>query len=1134
MTHIITFWRNHFHRGKLQCSLCVPQAKVAMQFLCFNIIFAGKWQETATFLPLSCTAVFFKYKVAPQFSLQCCGEQELPALSSTVRGAHSKAKRSVGVWRTRLQKLLNKHLVKDLAKKLRKGTQSGRRPRLAARNFLRGWDHSGQFINKGFNVFASRNSVPLLGRDEVRYAVASKRKLDGLVPDGIPVSRSCCYNKGTKVTRYDVELPACPNDLSCCVAIGDEGPKDLPSFWYLPSQGYRVVPFMDVLHRCPRDMAEAAKASDNWAMVTDTTAVLNYDHGPFKSQVNFQKSVEAIQSYASTVGPDDELLNMFFEEICDAEGDHPSDFGSPEHFARVLQNLPFDKAFASMTEKVKWTRWGSHHWSLVDFLPMKPKKALSLFIVGLLEDAVPSDLVEAVGLSSNIGKSFRRNAERAQSVALGPASSEVGAASSSGASSSSSAAPALDTTAPPSVAVAAAVPVPASVDASAAASGLSTMPPPGMQPSRIEALRLECPTGLEAILRVLVHEETWSKARVWSTTSHFVWKAHVAEYAGIRSGDDCKKYYMAYARGQYMSVLSNVWKTLGSMDSLRSIGFVLELATVFQKREAGNADSPMRATQAELASRTFRTIVQIVRSRALTHMHYKESLPGRFALLLSQGAELRSALEYCSKAWKAMCDCESRRHLYKECADIWKVIPFLQWEIIREILAMLSEFGFAWVSPWVQQLLLCMFRSWGTSLPNELGFKALRARVALASNQKVHPNTAWMSLASSKVMGQFKRQHTHPDDVADGPTDTLPRSIHAALADEPSVPIEFFEKITKPQTDWNSYSGMSKNVIPAAWSLLLRVSDNDSWDDLTLAWTATMTIEGDAIRSTEDGAAFIVLARNRFGVLGWPCSVTKLRRKTTITVDTTPKISAMWMAVLDYSKWEAFELQPLPPVAAIASGCAPSISIESVWSGSILERSARAGFKGFPLPYVSRVLATFHVKESIPTPRTSLEKIVALLKYVFPAIDDNDLHAYLLARRGALPSRPLIKGEADLIDAVMDPSDKKEMKSENARCDGLDAAVAAHVASLKEGSKYLEVLGHLPLPLPKALKKKPHLKLVARKKLDMRFHHEFGKAKALMPVAKGCTLELIPKRRQWIAFYAGAVPGSRTRTWGKY
>jgi hypothetical protein len=180
------------------------------------------------------------------------------------------------------------------------------------------------------------------------------------------------------------------------------------------------------------------------------------------------------------------------------------------------------------------------------------------------------------------------------------------------------------------------------------------------------------------------------------------------------------------------------------------------------------------------------------------------------------------------------------------------------------------------------------------------------------------------------------------------------------------------------------------------------------------------------------------------------------------------------------------------------------------------------------------VLATFHVKESIPTPRTSLEKIVALLKYVFPAIDDNDLHAYLLARRGALPSRPLIKGEADLIDAVTDPSDKKEMKSENARCDGLDAAVAAHVASLKEGSKYLEVLGHLPLPLPKALKKKPHLKLVARKKLDMRFHHEFGKAKALMPVAKGCTLELIPKRRQWIAFYAGAVPGSRTRTWGKY
>ena len=60
---------------------------------------------------------------------------------------------------------------------------------------------------------------------------------------------------------------------------GGGGPRDLPVFWYLPQNGLWIILMMDVLHRCPRDMCEAAKYSNNWSMILDTTTVLNYDHG---------------------------------------------------------------------------------------------------------------------------------------------------------------------------------------------------------------------------------------------------------------------------------------------------------------------------------------------------------------------------------------------------------------------------------------------------------------------------------------------------------------------------------------------------------------------------------------------------------------------------------------------------------------------------------------------------------------------------------------------------------------------------------------------------------------------------------------------------------------------------------------
>ena len=92
-------------------------------------------------------------------------------------------------------------------------------------------------------------------------------------------------------------------------------------------------------------------------------------------------------------------------------------------------------------------------------------------------------------------------------------------------------------------------------------------------------------------------------------------------------------------------------------------------------------------------------------------------------------------------------------------------MPFASWEVVRNILAILSDFAFRWVPPRVVQLLESVFGSWGTSLLNELGFKVIRQRLKERGNQRLDPATTWMSLAKSNVMDGFGRRNFSLFDV---------------------------------------------------------------------------------------------------------------------------------------------------------------------------------------------------------------------------------------------------------------------------------------------------------------------------------------------------------------------------------
>ena len=60
---------------------------------------------------------------------------------------------------------------------------------------------------------------------------------------------------------------------------------------------------------------------------------------------------------------------LFVLGICEDDGDDQcADYGSNDHCKRVFDNMRFEMCFERKTGKVKWVRWGSHHWGLKEFL----------------------------------------------------------------------------------------------------------------------------------------------------------------------------------------------------------------------------------------------------------------------------------------------------------------------------------------------------------------------------------------------------------------------------------------------------------------------------------------------------------------------------------------------------------------------------------------------------------------------------------------------------------------------------------------------------------------------------------------------------------------------------------------------
>lgn len=631
------------------------------------------------------------------------------------------------------------------------------------------------------------------------------------------------------------------------------------------------------------------------------------------------------------------------------------------------------------------------------------------------------------------------------------------------------------------------------------------------------------------------------RCSIWTAFTSRIWVAAAAEYQGYHKSElMCQRYADAYARGAYFSKLGKVFESLASMQTLDKAGLLVSLENKRMKAALQSKSSPVYAAEHKKSALAFKIVAECMRWRSLTHMHYTSSLPGKFGGLLP-GFNNEDALQYCHLAYRTMCKFETWRHVFKECSKLWRAVPFLENEVVREALTMMSEFSFKYVPPHVEAMARTL-AAWGSSLVTELGNREIRSRLTDAAKNKIKEQTMWKSLVDSTVLNDFGRTTASAVVAGVTPFPPLPKSAYHALGGEPSLNAPADPKlddIKKPagQT-WKPVNSLSKNFIPAAWSLMLEVTKNPKLrEDLPMAWSAILAVKFDVLMHLSSQATFWVLEASQYGFLGWECKLLAVKGSARRCMQLSGS-QPHWCHLVDPSAWGCWPLRLEPPVYEVASGRVPAIGmhIDACDPMPLLERAARCGFHHVPAPFLER-LFRMHVRLTelkIERPKLAFERLVLLITQVVPAMTEADLNQAMLARVGEVDSAPLVDGNSELAEAMVDPQEKKELREYGDKLQR-EAALRKQVEDdIKAGSKFLEMLGYGTPKLPATVTTTPAPK--EKQKVDWKKVAALDSPstlKGLVPKVAGCSLQSILPKKCYTAFYPGALPhASRTRTYG--
>jgi hypothetical protein len=581
--------------------------------------------------------------------------------------------------------------------------------------------------------------------------------------------------------------------------------------------------------------------------------------------------------------------------------------------------------------------------------------------------------------------------------------------------------------------------------------------------------------------------------------------------------------------------LHQAWRCLGDSKLLGEAGFKVVFENKMSDKLARNRSSALWLEEKKKPEWMFDTIFETTRSRSLTQQHYIASFPGKFAGLSSAlNSQVQDTLQFCKRAWAAIQYCEARRFTFREVSVLWANVPFCENEVIREIFVKLDEHDFEWVSPYVQDDVELTFLM-GTTLFNELGFNSLRGQISKVPNKKIGAQTAWKTLTDSPVFTGFGRLVPAPGEIKQTPLPTMPRRQYDALANDCTLP-EIKDITNTVKNGWQSWSSLSKNVIPAAFSLMMNLSEDVvRLDQLPSAWHAVLAQRKQILCKPGSAFGIVVQEANRFGVLGK--SVQILSRKGLEFISTAVEVDKeQWQPIVDHTHWQLCTLSRIPPIETLAVDKKPEIALQVVMRESVFRASARVGFRAVPVPYIYKLfeLEVRSKKPDTPKPSEVLEAIVILIKTAIPDITDAEFHAALMCRIDPPTTKPIVTAASEIADSVFGKGDKATVRQEETNSKHRLEERASTEEKLRLGSKFLEMLGHKALMMPVTVVPKDLL----AKLLSVSIVNLIGVGldrhlvEELMPKVAGALYQPVLEKKSITTYYPGAVPASRSRSWG--
>lgn len=544
------------------------------------------------------------------------------------------------------------------------------------------------------------------------------------------------------------------------------------------------------------------------------------------------------------------------------------------------------------------------------------------------------------------------------------------------------------------------------------------------------AVRSKCQSTMALATRFLLDPAARRMSSMLVTVSHPSDLWHRAQVTSNRSPNECLDYYLQQAAGQGLEHLTETLNTLREPQKLESCGFNLDpLSPCWTSPDAAALE---REEQDGLAKVYVTLVLCVMRLRLSTVLQSMLACPLSLVLLLHPDETMR----WRHMKWLRICfdGYHKVKSTVAPSSELEKMIgrSWFEWQLVRDVLALLWVGRFEDVVPLLQELLDQCFRGLGQTKAVEDGMKVMRTAENVSANKKVGCRAKWCCLQESNVLKGLHRmpvidpvKSTLPASLETAKQKVLPTSLHHPRMKDATTP-RIHGYIGTNDRDWPSYTGVS--VQKLLGEQLLFNKCRSGWECLK-GRHASFLQQGLVVRRVGRTDDWLWSLGKHWGHAALTVPIKRfVYRGQEFFFPAAPKphmaYSNLLQPVFDIRQWEAFELQWVSPSHLGCRGSdAPKgvVGLPVAAPVGVLQLAATRAFWAVPEAFLDDLAKDL----GILAKGTLFEKLSTLVQAVLGAMSEQDL-LELLAQRAFIHSTPW---EDEWLESkqLMDELDKEDL-----------------------------------------------------------------------------------------------------------